>query len=137
MKSRMFLSTLPVLLAMIVFASNEKAQAFDLGISVGDHHHYRGSVVQYRTADPAYTTWYPDSSTTYVYTPSDSTYYDNGPGYVTPYVYTTESSNYGDWYGTGRSGHGGNYGRSHERDLHSGGAREGDHRGSGGSGFKR
>src|SRR5579872_209125 len=125
MKSRAFLAMFPVLLAIIVLASSNKAEAFDVhvGVGIGGHHYRDGAVVQYRTADPVYSTWYPDSDSSYVYVaPTQTTYYDNNV-YVDPtpaYVYTTESSGYDGWYGGGRSGHGGNYG----------GGRRGDRRGS-------
>lgn len=138
MKSNVLLSTLPVLLAMLVFTGYGKAQAFELGVNVGEHrHYYHNNVVQYRTSDPVYSTWYPDNSSAYVYSPSSTVYVDDSSsyGYSTPYVYSTESRDYDGWYGSGRSGRGGNYRR--DRDMHSGGAREGDRRGSGGSGFRR
>src|SRR5579862_1532073 len=107
MKPRMILPMLPVLLAMIMLASSKKAEAFEVGVSVGGGHYYHnGAVVEYRTTDPAYATWYPDSTTSYVYAP---TVYDDA--YVsTPYVYSTDSVGFGGWYGGGRSGRGGNYG---------------------------
>ena len=133
MKSRVHLAMLPVLLAMIVLASSKKAEAFDVGVgvNVGGGHHYRnGAVVEYRTSDPAYTTWYPDSDSSYVYA-APTTYYDNTYVDTTPtYVYSTDSTGYVGWYGGGRSGHGGNYGGGR-------GERGGGGRSSGGGGGHR
>ncbi len=119
MKSKMMLSLMPVFLAVFVLVGAKQAQAVDvrIGIGTGGSHYYRGSnVIQYRTADPVYSTWYPETTTSYVYTPryySSPTYYDNGYGYgytaPTTYVYSSNSTGYNSWYGSGRSGNGGYY----------------------------
>lgn len=114
MKFKLIVPVFPILLAMFVMASSD-AKAVDIGVGVnigGGHHYHRSGVVEYRTSDPVYTTWYPETTTSYVYTPS---YYDTT--YVAPstYVYTTPEPSYSVWYGSGRSGRGGWYGR---RDDH-------------------
>jgi hypothetical protein len=120
----MIVPMLPVLLAMIMLAGSKKAEAFDVGVSIGGGHHYRGgTVIQYRTSDPVYSTWYPESSSSYVYVPTySSSYYGNGYGYRygngysnSSYIYSTNSGDYNGWYGGGRSGHGGYYGRGYRR----------------------
>ena len=120
MKPRTILALIPVLLALFMFSPSQKAAAVEIGVSVGGgQRYYRGgTVIEYRTTDPVYSTWYPDNVTTYVYdSPSySSSYYGNGYGngygyYSTPYyVYSTQSSGYNGWYGGGRSGNGGYYG---------------------------
>lgn len=132
MKSRMILLMLPVLLAMIMLAGSEKAEAADIAVSVGGvgvsvgggHHYHNGGYVRYRTADPVYSTWYPDRRTTYTYVPAySSSYYDNryGNGYSNSgYIYSTDSTSYNGWYGSGRSGHGGYYSNGHGRYRHDG-----------------
>lgn len=113
MKFKMILPMVPVFLALFMFAGSKSAQAVDVNVQLGGGHHYRGgNVVEYRTVDPVYNTWYPDTTQSYVYT-SPTTSYDSGysSGYSTgPYIYSTETSSYGGWYGGGRSGHGGYYG---------------------------
>lgn len=145
MKFKTVLSMLPVLMAMLVFSCS-KAQAVDIGVGVGiggGHHYHNGGVVEYRTSDPAYSTWYPDTSSSYVYTPSDtyvSDGYDSGYSDST-YIYATDSRDYNGWYGNGRSGHGGYYGNNY-RGGHSaysgysngGGIRGGGSRSSSGGG---
>ena len=124
-----------VLLTMIVLVGSKEAKAVELGITVGGGHHYRnGGVVEYRTADPVYSTWYPSDST-YVYTPP-VTVIDNssyGYGYYdTPYVYSTNTGDYNGWYGSGRTGHGGLYGNGrYERRSSSSYSGSADHRGGG------
>lgn len=117
MKSRMILPILPVLLAIVMFVGSKEAAAFDIGVSVGDghrSHRYRDrGYVQYRTSDPVYSTWYPDTHTSYVYVPTRS-YYSDGY-YGNSYIYSTNSSNYNGWYGSGRSGRGGHYGDRRRR----------------------
>lgn len=133
MKSKMMLSLMPVFLAVFVMVGAKDAKAVDVGVGINlggsSHYHRGGTVVEYRTADPVYTTWYPETSSSYVYTPSTyyttPTYYDNGYGYSTPstYIYSTNNSGYNGWYGSGRSGHGGYYGGGSR-----GGSRDGGHR---------
>jgi len=103
MKPRIVLPVLSALLAAVVFAGGNKAEAVEVGVGVGvgigGHHHFRDGVVEYRTVDPVYSTWYPDDVVTYDY-----------PVVETPYVYGTDWGDFGVWYGGGRGGHGGHYG---------------------------
>jgi hypothetical protein len=112
MRLRLILPLFPILLAMLMLAGGNKAEAaVSVGFSVGgDHHYYHngGAVVQYRTVDPGYSTWYPDYGTTYVY---PDTYYAS-PYYSTPYIYTTPSTDFNVWFGSDGRRH---YGRSVRR----------------------
>src|SRR6186713_229828 len=117
MKSKMILSLMPVFLVVCVIVG-ERAQAIDVGVGInlgGSTRYHRSGTVVYRTVDPVYTTWYPERTTSYDYTPTyySSSYYDGGYGYgyTTPstYVYSTNSTRYNDWYGSGRTGRGGTY----------------------------
>jgi hypothetical protein len=100
MKQRMMLSLFPLLLAMFMLAGSNTAEAaVSVGIGIGGGHHYSGggAVVEYRTSDPVYTTWYPDSSVTYVAPPV----YYSSPTYVyDPYVYSTPSVGFNAWFGS-------------------------------------
>lgn len=110
MKSKVMFCFSPMMLALMMISGAGSAQAADVhfGVGIGDHGGYRHH--EYRTTDSGYTTWYPDSTTTYVYdngTPntvySDSSY----STYSTPYVYTTPSVGFNTWYGDGYHNHGG------------------------------
>jgi hypothetical protein len=94
-----------MLLAMFMLAGISNADAaVSVGIGVGGGHHYYGDggVIQYRTSDPVYSTWYPDSSTTYVAPPV----YYSSPTYVyDPYIYSTPSVGFSGWFGSGDRGH--------------------------------
>jgi hypothetical protein len=109
MRSRMLWTLFPFLLVMLFVCSSQAQAEVSIGIGIGGgHHYYRdGGVVTYRTADPVYTTWYPDSTPTYVAPPvyySDPypTYYSSPTYYSTPYVYRAEPSvSFGAFFGSG------------------------------------
>lgn len=122
-----------VLLTLIVLVGSKEAKAVELGVTVGGGHHYRGgSVVEYRTADPVYSTWYP-SDTTYVYTRPVTVVEDRSYGYgygysSTPYVYSTNTGDYNGWYGSGRTGRGGSYGNGRYEEHRGSDRRDGGNR---------
>lgn len=109
MKSRLALPLFPILLVMLMVAcSNQAAAEVSVGVSVGGgdrYYHRGGAVVTYRTADPVYSTWYPDHSPTYVvprvYT--TPTYYAAPTYYSAPYVYRepAPSFSFGAFFGSG------------------------------------
>ncbi len=129
MKHSLVLPLFPILLAMLLVTGGNKAEAAD-GVSIsiggGTHRPRTGRVVQYRTVDPGYTTWYPTYSTTYttsrdypvVY--QSSRYYRSDSyqtsrhysTYSTPYEYRTPSVDFNVWFGTDGRRH---YGRRHDR----------------------
>jgi hypothetical protein len=119
MNSRLALPLFPVLLVMLMVAcSNQAAAEVSVGVTLGGgdrYYHRGGGVVTYRTVDPVYSTWYPDSSTTYVAPPvyytSPYTTYPAPTYYTAPYVYVepTPSISFGAFFGSG--GH-----RSYDRD---------------------
>ena len=109
MKPKLILPAFPILLAMLLLLGGNKAEAANIGFSVGESHHnpHSGAVIQYRTTDPGYSTWYPDHNTTYVYPDPSPTYY------ATPYVYTTPSVDFDVWFGSDGRRHSGR--REHRR----------------------
>ncbi len=106
MKPRLMLPLSLLLLAACMFAGSQKAGAFEIDVSIGGSRHHRNrTVVEYRTSDPVYTTWYPERSTAYVYVPTEPTVYYYEDGYpTTRYIYSTESPDYRVWYGRGGRG---------------------------------
>jgi hypothetical protein len=127
MKPRLILPLFPILLALFMIAGSKAEAAVSVDISIGGGHHYTrgGTVVEYRTVEPGYTTWYPDSSPTYV-APTVYTTYTTSPTYVydsAPYVYTTPSVEFNGWFGSGGSRH---YG-SRDKDRRNNDHRNDDH----------
>jgi hypothetical protein len=126
MKPRLILSLFPILLAMLVFSGDNKAEAASgISISIGGSRHRArdGGVVYYRTADPGYSTWYPTYTTTRDYpTVYRSTTYYESDGYQTspyyygtydtPYEYRAPSVDFNVWFGSDGRRH---YGRSSHR----------------------
>lgn len=120
MKPGLILPLLPMVLAMLMFVSGNKAEAaVSVGISVGEgRHYYRGDTIVYRTVDPGYSTWYPEYRTTREYPTvyRSSTYYESdryqsSPSYgtyTTPYVYSSPSVDFNVWFGSDGHRH---YGR--------------------------
>lgn len=109
-------------LMAVMFTAAREAAAVEVGVSVGSRRHGSGGVIEFRTGDSHYNTWYPSSST-YVYTqPSYST------TYVTPsYTYRTPSVGYSSWYGNDRYRSYNNH-RHHNHHNHRDRDRDHDHR---------
>ena len=129
MKSRFILPLFPILLAMFMLAGIGTAEAaVSVGVEIGGGHHYSGGGV-YTTVDPGYSTWYPDSSTTYV---APTVYADTSTYVYDPYVYSTPSVEFNGWYGGGGHDRDHDGGGHSERSGHSG--RSG---GGGGGGHRR
>jgi len=105
MNSRMMLFLSSMLLAVAALSGASSAKAADFNLSVGGGNNgYRYH--DYRTVDPVYGTWYPETTSSYVY--SNNAY--TSPTYVTPYVYSTPSVEFNSWYGNGYRSHSGSYG---------------------------
>ena len=126
MKPRFILPLFSILLAMLIGASGNKAEAADgvrITIGGGQHRPRGGGVVQYRTVDPGYTTWYPKYDTSrdypvvYQTSPYRSEVYQRSPyygNYSTPYEYrtSTPSVDFNVWFGSDGRRH---YGRRYDR----------------------
>lgn len=102
------------LLAVLFSAAPQALHAVEVNLSAGSRHHGRdgGVGLSFRTGDPTYSTWYPNSTTTTTYNYSSPYSTTTTTTYNTPsYTYRTPSPSFGVWFGGDRY-------RDHRRDYY-------------------